>query len=230
MILHYVQHVPFEGAASIAGWAEKRGHSLSRSRLYLGDPLPEPEAFDWLIVMGGPMGTCDEAEYPWLKAEKLAIRKAVDAGRVVIGICLGAQLIAESLGARVFPNAHREIGWFPVKTTPAARELFEDLPEEMEVFHWHGDTFDLPGGATHLAESAGCRNQAFAVGKRVFGFQFHLETTEESARALMENCGHEITEGPYMQPAGEIMADAGRFAAINRRMESMLDRIAKSGR
>ncbi len=227
MKIHYLMHVPFEGLGSIETWALGNGHRLSATRLYDYEMIPEIGDFDWLVVMGGPMGIYDEEDYPWLKAEKILIRQAVQCGKVVIGICLGAQLIADILGAKVRRGKHREIGWFPVTTTPFAREVFSELPGELTVFHWHGDTFDIPDGAERIAGSEGCENQAFVFNKRVFGFQFHLETTGESARALIENCGNELTEGPYIQSKEEILADPERFVGINGWMEKLLFAIEK---
>ncbi len=227
MKLHYIQHVPFEGPGAIARWAESRGHDFTATHVYNGETVPGPWGLDWLIVMGGPMGTADEGEYPWLAAEKRRIREAIEAGKVVIGICLGAQLVAEALGAKVFTGPEREIGWFPVTFAPAAKRFLGGPPKEMEVLHWHGDTFELPPGTEHLAASQAYANQAFVSNKRVFGFQFHLEVTEEGARKLVENCGDEIGEGAHMQSPEEIMADAGRFTAINRQMDAIFDHIAE---
>jgi GMP synthase-like glutamine amidotransferase len=152
MRIHCLQHVPFEGPARIGDWAERRGHSLAVSHLYAGDPLPAIDRFDRLVVMGGPMGVADEAEYSWLAHEKARIEEAIAAGKSVVGICLGAQLIAEVLGARVHRNPVKEIGWFPIELTEAGRAdpICDGLTGQAEVFHWHGDTFTLPSGAVQL--------------------------------------------------------------------------------
>ena len=156
MNIHYLQHVPFEGLGSIANWVGQAGHNLTGSRLYAGEALPDPAALDWLIVMGGPMGVHDERHHPWLTREKQLIEQAIGQEKTVLGICLGAQLIADVLGARVYANEHREIGWFPVRRTSEAADcaLGRVLPEQVEVFHWHGDTFDLPAGGKRLLQKA----------------------------------------------------------------------------
>ena len=118
MKIHYLQHVPFEGLGSIESALKEGGHSISVTRLFSDDPLPDISAFDWLIVMGGPMGIKDEDEYSWLRTEKEFIKKTIQTGKVVLGICLGAQLIAEVLGARVYKNKYREIGWFDINFNP----------------------------------------------------------------------------------------------------------------
>lgn len=230
MNIHFLQHVPFEGLASIRGWIERGGHSVGCTRLYAGDGFPRPESVDLLIVMGGPMGVHDIDQHPWLVAEKTFLRAVIGAGKRVLGICLGAQLIADVLGARVYPNEQKEIGWFPVTRSEDAEAsvLGRLLPEEFMAFHWHGDTFDLPPGAVHLGRSAVCRNQAYAVGERILGLQFHLETTPESARELIEHGGDELVDAPTIQSADAMLADTLRFESLNRLMFALLDGLTRS--
>lgn len=222
MRAHILQHVPFEGPGSIRDWLANRGARVATVHVYAGEPLPGPGASDLVVLMGGPMSVNDEADHPWLVAEKAFVRDAVDAGVPVLGICLGAQLIAAALGARVYRNAEREIGWFEVRGLPAPPGCFA-FPAVAEAFHWHGETFDLPPGAIHLAESAACRNQAFQVLPKVLGFQFHLETTQDSAALLLQHCGHELTPGPWVQSA-EALASAPpeAYARANRLMDGVL--------
>ena len=223
MNIQWLQHVPFEGLGAIEGWAGRMGHSLSRTRLFAGDLFPEQGEFGLLVVMGGPMGIYDEQEYPWLAAEKAFIRATIEAGKPVLGICLGAQLLADVLGARVSANKEKEIGWFPVtRTDSVPGGLASVLPERQTVFHWHGDTFGLPAGAVHLYASAGCTNQAFLYTDRVLALQFHLETTRESAAALLENCRHELAPGPWIQTEPEIVEGLGKFTGINLTMDAIL--------
>ena len=223
MRLHYLQHVPFEGLGSIASWAKARHAQISRTRLFAGEVCPSPDEIDLLVVMGGPMGVYDEAEYPWLVQEKAFLKRAIDSKTRVLGVCLGSQLIAEVLGARVYPNEHKEIGWFSLAPVQPHGKIGPLLARAGEVFHWHGDTFDLPDGAMHLAESRACRNQAFSMGDAVLAFQFHLETTRSAAQALIDHCGCEITDAPYIQSDREILTDQRRFDRINGLMAECLD-------
>ncbi len=222
--IRWLQHVAFEGLGSIEPWAVARGHTLGRTRLHAGDALPKPADFDWLIVMGGPMGVGDEAQFPWLADEKRFLRETIVAGKTVLGVCLGAQLLAAALGAPVRRNPHREIGWFPIRLVDGAgaSPLAAGWPSEFEAFHWHGDTFDLPTGAVPLAQSAACAQQAFAFGPRVLALQFHLETTPEAARALVENCPADLAPGPFVQNPATLLASAESFDRINGMMRRTL--------
>ena len=228
MRLHCFQHVPFEGLGSIARWAEKRGMELSFTRFHAGDQLPKLESIDWLVVMGGPMNIYEEADYPWLKAEKMYIREAIGAGKRVVGICLGAQLIADVLGGPVTRNAHKEIGWFPVELSPEAKRagLGAVLPWSFDAFHWHGDTFAIPPRALPLAHSEACANQGFLFDKRVLGLQFHMEMTEAGAGELILHGANELVTAPYIQDAGTMLANPERFTAANRLLAQLLDHLA----
>jgi GMP synthase-like glutamine amidotransferase len=213
--VHVLQHAPFEGLGSIAAWLSEHHAAVSVTRLFAGGPLPSADAFELLIAMGGPMSVNDEDALPWLRSEKQLVRDAVTAGRRVLGVCLGAQLIASALGARVFRNRVKEIGWFPVQAVPSPPDTFR-FPAELEVFHWHGETFDLPPGAVRLARSEGCEQQAFQIGRNVLGLQFHLETTPESVDAMLENGRDDLTPGPFVQAEPEIRtAPAARYAATH---------------
>lgn len=225
MNIHFLQHVPFEGLASIRAWIERGGHKVTCTRLYAGDGFPRPDDIDLLIIMGGPMGVYDVDQYPWLKAEKDFLRAVIDADKRVLGICLGAQLIADVLGARVYPNGQKEIGWFPLTRTAEAGHsaLGRLLPAEFMAYHWHGDTFDLPPGAVHLARTPVCQHQAYTIGDRILGLQFHLETTPESAREIIEHAGDDLVDGPTIQSADEMLADNALFVALNRLMFALLD-------
>jgi GMP synthase-like glutamine amidotransferase len=190
-----LQHVEFEGPAAIADWAAARGFSLRAFHLYREATLPLLHDFDMLTVIGGPMSANDEVRFGWLGPEVALVREAIAADKTVLGICLGAQIIAKALGARVYPGRAKEIGWFPVQRTAGSDPLFDGLPDSFTPFHWHGETFNLPREATRLAKSRITETQAFAVGQRVLGLQFHLEATEESVRALLNGAAHEIGRG-----------------------------------
>jgi GMP synthase (glutamine-hydrolysing) len=204
MRLHVFQHVPFEGPAEIARWAHERGHALSFTHWYAGDPAPDLAAIDGLIVLGGPMNIYEHRAFPWLVEEKKFLTQALAQGRPVVGVCLGAQLLADVLGGKVFQNPVREIGWWPIRWRTAARAApgWDFLPETSTPLHWHGDTFSLPPSAQWLAETDDCAHQAFAWGRLALGLQFHLEVNAPSLGALIENCGHELTRGgPRVQSA-----------------------------
>jgi len=220
---HYLQHVPFEGLGSIEPWLETAGYEITATRLFDSMRLPGIDEFDLLIVMGGAMSVNDEGEYDWLAPEKQFIRHAITAGRAVLGICLGAQLIASSLGARVYPNRHKEIGWFPVQGVQCDDASRFHFSSSMDVFHWHGETFDLPPGAVQLARSKGCENQAFQIGRSVMGLQFHLETTPVSAGELVSHCGDACIASQYVQTKEAILsAPPEIYRSINHAMGRVL--------
>lgn len=222
MRIHVFQHVPFEDLGSIRGWLNDRGAEIRYTRFFADDPLPVLEEIDMLIVMGGPMSVNDELDLPWLRAEKQAMRDAIDMEVPVLGLCLGAQLIANALGARVYPNPMKEIGWFPIQGIREAEPTFS-FPSESTVFHWHGETFDLPPGAIQLARSAACEQQAFQYKRHVLGLQFHLEMTADGVRALVENCRNELTGGPYVQREQQLLAvPEPQYVAANELMGELL--------
>ena len=228
MRAHYFQHVPFEGLGSIQSWLDSRDATVTSTRFFEVYAIPAIEDIDLLIAMGGPMSVNDEVELPWLVSEKAYIRDAIHRGVPVLGVCLGAQLIANALGARVYPNAEKEIGWFPI--TAVAHEGVDafTFPVMQNVFHWHGETFDLPLGAVHLARSVACENQAFQHGERAIGLQFHIETTPESARAITEHCSDELVPSRFVQTAEQLVsAPDTQYREINALMDAVLAYITR---
>jgi len=221
MRIHVLQHVPYEGPGSIARWAEKNGHTLTTTRFFEGDALPCHDDYDLLMILGGPMSANDDFNVDWMQAEKRFIREAIDQEKMLLGICLGSQLIARVLGATVSKNEEREIGWFPITAAPNAMVL--GLPQQFQAFHWHGDTFTLPEGAKSIGSSEGAEQQGFIYQDRVVALQFHLETTPEAARELVDACQHEIEEdGPHTQPAEAMLVDLELFSEANQRMEQIM--------
>ena len=222
MNVHILQHVSFEGIGSMESWFSAHHAELSFTRFFENSVLPSAADLDLVVAMGGPMSVNDESEFPWLRSEKQFIREAIGQGVAVLGVCLGAQLIASSLGVKVYKNRHKEIGWFSVEGISNSTNEF-GFPHSTTVFHWHGETFDLPAGAVRLAKSTACENQAFQVGNNVIGLQFHLETTPESARALLEHCSDELIPAPYIQTVEQIRSVQQKtYEEINRLMERVL--------
>lgn len=224
MNVHILQHVPFEDIGSMAPWFEARGAKVRYTRFFEGSVLPDVEGLDLIIAMGGPMSVNDEAALPWLRGEKEFLRETVARGIPVLGVCLGAQLIASALGAEVYRNSGKEIGWFPI-TAEGGPDSFH-FPDKRVVFHWHGETFDLPSGAVRLAQSRAYANQAFQVGRRVMALQFHLDMTPESTRAIINNCRDELVSGPYIQAESELLGVPDSvYRSANSLMEDVLSYI-----
>lgn len=233
MKAHIIQHVEFEGPGRIADILSRRGWTLSYSRMHGDARLPHPREVDFLVIMGGPMSVHDRDEHPWLTGETDFIRGLLLEGRApVLGICLGAQLMAHALGAAVAKNPHREIGWYPVSRAPGAAEPWATLlPPSFPAFHWHGETFALPAGAQALASSAACANQAFLWGEKALGLQFHLESTAETVAALLDNASGDLRGGgDYVaSPASmrSLCAEHGPVSAAL--LERMLDELLTKG-
>jgi GMP synthase-like glutamine amidotransferase len=227
--IHYFQHVPFEGLGSIEEWITLNGHSLTSTSFFERAWFPEISDIDWLIVMGGPMSVNDENKYPWLAEEKKFIRKAIDAGKVVIGICLGSQLVSAALGAKVYQNKEKEIGWFDIELTCFAKsdKLFFDMEDRLKVFHWHGDTFDLPENAIHLAYSKGCKNQAYIYSGRVLALQFHLEPTHHSLQQMIDFGRDELKSGKYVQTEHELLKYDKLIESSREILFSLLNRLVQ---
>jgi GMP synthase-like glutamine amidotransferase len=226
--IHTIMHVPFEGLGCIADWIGSNGHSVSFTKLYEPHSFPSQQAFDWLIVMGGPMGVYDDDKYHWLADEKNFIKESIDAGKTVIGICLGSQLIAEVLGAKVYPNNQKEIGWMPIHKTEGGKSapILSSVEDEFTVFHWHGDTFDLPEGSTPLFSSQACVNQAFLYKDKVLGLQFHFEVTPEAVREMVTNGMDELVENNTIQSATTILEEQSYLKKNNERLISILELLA----
>ena len=228
MRVHIVQHVAFEGPGAISEWARERGYRVSVTEQFKRGTLPAVDDFDFLVILGGPMSANDGAQFDWLAGERQLITEALREEKAILGVCLGTQLLAQALGAQVYPNRKEEIGWFPVRLTLDAERsrLFSGLPARMTVLHWHGETFDLPNGAILLAESKSCRNQAFELDGRVLGLQFHLEVQPQGLERLIENSAADLTRAPAVQTAAEIRASAHLAQSLRPTLYTILDRLA----
>jgi GMP synthase-like glutamine amidotransferase len=214
------QHVPFEPPGCLLDWAIEKGYEISITRFFeSGYKLPDTMP-DLLIVMGGPMGVYDDL--PWLEEEKAFIHTAIARGVRVLGICLGAQLIAHVLGAKVYPHTHKEIGWWPVSLTNAGQyhPLFSHFPQELDVLHWHGDTFDLPDEASLVFTSAACKHQAFINEKgNAIGLQFHIEADEQMVKGFTQHDQAALLKSSdWVQSTDEILIDKSEVIARNRRL------------
>ncbi len=227
MRVYVLQHVPFEELGNIQPWLTQQNAEVHYCRLYANDPLPDVNETDLLIVLGGPMSVNDESHYPWLVAEKAFLAQAIAAEKPIVGICLGAQLIASCQGARIYSNYAKEIGWFDITAVAAYGDVLS-LPASMHVFHWHGETFELPANAVLLASSVACNNQIFQLGQRVIGLQCHLETTADNARSMVLHCADELTGGSFIQDADTILAaNAAQYQQLSQLMTQVLEYVTR---
>lgn len=222
MTLHIVQHVPFEGPGRIAGWAQARGVKVDLIPVHAGAALPDPRPGDGVVVLGGPMSVHDTAALPWIETEIAWLARLADRDQPVLGVCLGAQLLARALNTPVKRCEHREIGWFPVTPDSTAPDAPAWLDPAVPVFHWHGEQFDLPDGARPIGSTAACRVQGFRR-DRLLGLQFHLETTPRIAAALLDACGDELDGGPWVQDAASILGTPALFSGIHQQLDRVLD-------
>ncbi len=227
MKAHCLMNIGFEGPGYIADWMDLRGHSMQVWKLFENLSFPDIEDIDLLVIMGGPMNIYEEDRYPFLVAEKELIKACMREQKPVLGICLGAQLIADALGEKVFKNSEKEIGWFPVHMDGviADHEILSVFPENFTPFHWHGETFGVPVDARRLGSSEACRNQGFLYGDHVLALQFHLEITPQIVEGLLKYAVGDMTAGEYVQSAGEIGKGLEHGWANREILFSLLDRF-----
>ena len=222
-----IEHVPQEGVGTISAYIQDLGGQLARHRQYQRQPLSVPHSnYDVLVAMGGPMGVQDGDQYPWLDDELRFIREAIDQDKHILGICLGAQMIAKALGAEVQKHSCMEIGWFPILFEDAflGTPLGQELDRQMDVLHWHGDTFATPPGAMRVAGSEACANQGFLYEGRVLGLQFHLEMGAKEVNVMTGHFKDELVPEKFVQGGEEIKARTMECAApAQRALFSILD-------
>ncbi|MEW6765013.1 MAG: type 1 glutamine amidotransferase [Pseudomonadota bacterium] len=231
MNIAILQHFAQEGPGSIADWAMTRGHTPVVHHLYRGDELPATDDFDMLVVLGGGMSVHDSADYPWLIYERGLVLAALEAGKPVLGICLGAQQIALALGAEVKQSPQREVGFWPVRKTGSILPL----PDELSVLHWHGETFDLPDGATLFASSEACPNQMFlSADGLALGLQCHIETTPEMVEEFCREDADYLVpppgQGRWMQSAEGMLAEQAAYAGMREALFILLDAFISQAR
>jgi GMP synthase (glutamine-hydrolysing) len=229
-----LRHVPHEPAGTLENALTDAGLEFRYVDLFDAShspSTPDLKTAPGLVVMGGPMNVDETEKHPFLAAELDWIRQAVESHLPVLGICLGAQLLAKALGEKVYANGVKEIGWYGIELTPAAAEdrLFAGCGKSLTVFQWHGDTFDLPRDAVYLASSAACRNQAFRVGDSAYGLQFHIEMTAPMIDDWLSesgNCG-ELAELDYVDPAAIRAAVPQKLPPLQQLAQKVLGRFAE---
>ncbi|ELN9577635.1 MULTISPECIES: type 1 glutamine amidotransferase [Enterobacter] len=232
MHIHFIIHEHFEAPGAYEIWGKSRGCSLSYTRVYQGEPLPEELGHtDLLIIMGGPQSPATtREECPWFdaQAEKALISRAIEAGKTVIGVCLGSQLIGEALGAAFCHSPEKEIGTFPVRLTDAgkANPLFEGFGSVLNVGHWHNDMPGLTPQAKVLAYSEGCPRQIVQYSERVYGFQCHMELTPEVVELLIEHSQNDLRragEFRFVETAEKLRSHD--YREMNQVLFSFLDKL-----
>ena len=227
MTVRVLQHVEPEGPGRIGTALERAGYRVETARLHAGDPVPAvTEDVAGLVVMGGPMSVGDTDRHPHLAQEQRLIRECLDSGVPLLGVCLGAQLIAAAAGARVAPGGTFELGWHPVTLTAAAATdpLFADAPSSFTPLHWHGDVFDLPHGAVALASSATTRLQAFRLGRTAYGLLFHLEADHAQVEAMSRAFPDDLARAPRTD--ADRLLDPAAAAAISPLADRVFSRWA----
>lgn len=231
MKLHIIMHESFESPAAIQIWAEGKGHNIEYTRLYNGDTFPAECNFDFLVIMGGPQSpatTIEECSHFDAQKEIAFIKKAIDQKKILLGVCLGAQFIGESLGAHFEHSPNREIGVFPVTLTEDGKQdpIFKSFPEKFMVGHWHGDMPGLTSESKILAISEGCPRQIIRYSPQMYGFQCHFEFTPEAIEGMINNNSHELKEYkglPYIETADLLRKND--YSEMNSFLFNFLDKI-----
>ena len=226
MKILFVTHASFEQPGSIESWAKKHNHETQEVKPYNGEKLPAIDEYDMLVVMGGPQSPIEIDKSPYLKDEIDLIKQALKQKKRMVGVCLGAQLIAEALGAKTERSPNKEIGMYPVELLgdAAIDPVFSDFPAKFDVMHWHSDMPGIVDGINLLAKSEGCPRQIFRFGDRVYGFQCHFELTKELVEGMVKHCGSDMMAGKYVMTPDQLISL--NYSKINAQMDKVLDYLA----
>jgi len=231
MKIQLIEHDPEDfSRTNISFWAAKKGHRINQTYICNNEDLPAVDSFDWLMVMGGTQHAWDEANHAWLRAEKAFLKEALAAGKIILGICLGAQLLAEALGGLTFSNTHQETGWHEVVLNRQGRTsfLFANIPPAFVTFHWHSDHFSLPPACTSLAHSKATKNQAFVCnGRPLVGLQFHPEYTREMVRYYARHPDQNWIADKFASSNDEVLARTDKIPDTYWLMENLLDNMER---
>jgi GMP synthase (glutamine-hydrolysing) len=226
MRIHTIIHASFEKAGVIESWAINQGHDFSSTHTYKSEKLPDASTIDFLVIMGGPQSPTELDEYPYLRDEINLTKEVINQNKAVLGVCLGAQIIAESLGAKTERSPNKEIGVYPILLTKDGESdpIFKMFPKSFDVMHWHNDMPGIPQGGVLLAHSEGCPRQAIRYGDRVYGLQCHMEMTRELIKGMVEHCKGDLKPGKYVQDATQLVEND--MSEINNKMILILDHLA----
>jgi len=226
MRIHIIIHAPFEKPGIIETWAIQNNHALSFTHTYREEQLPNVSEFDFLVIMGGPQSPLEQDIYPYLRAEIALTKQAFAQKKVILGVCLGAQIIGESLGAKTERSPHKEIGAFPIQLTDEGINdpIFNEMPTSFDVMHWHNDMPGVPESAVVLAYSEGCPRQVVRYNQRTYGFQCHMEMTTELVKGMIEHCADDLKPGQYVQDTEKMLATD--TSEMNEKMTFILDQLA----
>lgn len=229
MRLHLLEHDPIDlSETNMTSWAKAKGYPVAQTYVCNNEKLPALDDFDWLMIMGGSPHAWEEDVNPWLPAEKEFIARVLDAGKIILGVCFGAQLLAEALGGKLFPNDRKEIGWYEVTLTPAGQNsfLFRNIPKRFTTFHWHSDHFSLPPGCIRLAFSEPSANQAYICEKYpVAGVQFHPEYTREMVNHFAREEGHEWKQDDFVAGKEAVLTHTDKIPDTYWLMAALLDNM-----
>jgi len=223
------KHVPFEGPGTFREELDRRGLKFREINLYEGGAPKDLDGCGGMIIMGGPMNVYEEDEYPFLKDEDRLIKEALAKKLPTIGVCLGAQLMAKAAGAKVTKGKKKEIGWYPLYTTEEAKAdpVFKGLPREVEVFQWHGDTFDIPDRAVRLASSDLFPNQAFRIGDNAYAFQFHIEVTSDIIKSWIDINEELAGVNDYIDSKKVLSDTKGKIEDLGRLAKNVYEQLFK---